>query len=321
MNPKLIAQALRQLGAANSQQVVGKKNADKDLVYVNPREEAALKASGGSGRIDPITGLRHFDNGDSGEGNSANDSEGGQGTSSSSSGTGGPGGFGDNGQGNGAASIDSNFDAAAAAAAAAALAGPDDPSAGYGKDEGKGINPNVNPMDPNYDPNDPNNWTSSLQFQGWNYDPTAGKVGSAIGALTGVPGASLAGNALGGFGYGSFGISHSYTGPGSTGYGNAAYGPGGEFGGPGGPDNSGDGTPDNEAGDQGAVLFIAPPSAPKSGDNFVKPAGGFTHTNYDKTTPSALLSALRSGARSSGPTYVNTKLDTTPLEGVRRRWE
>lgn len=54
---KILAQLVKQLGIGNSSQ-------DKDLVYVTPQEERMLSARGGSGRVDPTTGLQHYDDGD-----------------------------------------------------------------------------------------------------------------------------------------------------------------------------------------------------------------------------------------------------------------
>jgi hypothetical protein len=49
---------IRQIGAAQS--VDGQ---DTELAHINPEEAALLEYLGGSGRMDPITGLRHFDDG------------------------------------------------------------------------------------------------------------------------------------------------------------------------------------------------------------------------------------------------------------------
>lgn len=56
-----LAQVLRAIGEQNSA-----GGQDTILAHINPAEAATLKAMGGSGRIDPITGALHFD--DSGDG-------------------------------------------------------------------------------------------------------------------------------------------------------------------------------------------------------------------------------------------------------------
>lgn len=62
---------IRKIGAANSL-----NGQDTRLAHVNPREEAMLRANGGSGRIDPITGLPHYEENDD---NAGYDADGGGG--------------------------------------------------------------------------------------------------------------------------------------------------------------------------------------------------------------------------------------------------
>lgn len=70
---KTLASLLQQVGAANS-----KDGQDTILAHINPEEAALLKRLGGSGRVDPITGALHFDDGgdggDSGDSGNSGDS-------------------------------------------------------------------------------------------------------------------------------------------------------------------------------------------------------------------------------------------------------
>ena len=69
-NPKEMAEIVRRLSA---------KNAPKDTVLaaITPKEAALLKARGGAGKKDPVTGVTHFydldDDGPSGSGDNATD--------------------------------------------------------------------------------------------------------------------------------------------------------------------------------------------------------------------------------------------------------
>lgn len=56
-NPKEMAEIVRRLSA---------KNAPKDTVLaaITPKEAAILKARGGSGKVDPVTGVKHFEEND-----------------------------------------------------------------------------------------------------------------------------------------------------------------------------------------------------------------------------------------------------------------
>lgn len=67
----LSGETIRQIGAVNSL-----NGQDTRLIHANPKEEAILKMLGGSGRIDPITGLPHYEENDN---NAGYDSDGGGG--------------------------------------------------------------------------------------------------------------------------------------------------------------------------------------------------------------------------------------------------
>lgn len=66
MNPKKAAQHLKQLGRGN----------DTELAHVTKREMGILQALGGSGTVNPKTGLREFDDGGDGGGDGGGDSGG-----------------------------------------------------------------------------------------------------------------------------------------------------------------------------------------------------------------------------------------------------
>lgn len=84
LRSKLNADLIRGIGERNS-----KDGQDSVLAHINTDEAALLEALGGSGRTDPVTGLRHFDdNGDSGDDGDGGDSWGG-GDNTSSVGPGG----------------------------------------------------------------------------------------------------------------------------------------------------------------------------------------------------------------------------------------
>ena len=120
MNPKLLAQALRQMGVANSK-------TDKDLVYVTPEEEAMLRAHGGSGRVDPTTGLQHYDDGDGGD-DGGDDGDAGVGSDAAND-------AGD--EGDAAAAADAAAAEDAAAADAISNAGPESPGSNFDNSSGR----------------------------------------------------------------------------------------------------------------------------------------------------------------------------------------
>ncbi len=76
MSPEAIAKVVKALGVRNSK-------TDKDLVYVTPQEERLLHSMGGSGRIDPTTGLQHYDDGDGSNGEGSDGYSGGDSSGSS----------------------------------------------------------------------------------------------------------------------------------------------------------------------------------------------------------------------------------------------
>lgn len=85
MNLKKQAKKIRDIGISNSP-----GGQDSRLIHANPEEEAILALLGGSGRIDPVTGLRHYDagglRGDSNAGNASGGYGGGSGGSGGGSG-------------------------------------------------------------------------------------------------------------------------------------------------------------------------------------------------------------------------------------------
>lgn len=139
---------------------------------------------------------------------------------------------------------------------------------------------------------------------------TIGQVLSAIGKA-GVPGASALGTAMGLgtslaglLGYGNYdtivgNLSNTNAGGTPAGY---TSGPG-DDGGWGGEFTSGQGM-DEQTGQSAAAPYAS---------TFVKPTGGYTKTAYQASAP--IVAALR-----NGPSGVMTDLDTTPLEGIRRRY-
>ena len=68
-SPKEMAEIVRRLSA---------KNAPKDTVLaaITPKEAALLKARGGSGKVDPVTGVKHFEENDDNAGEDDADNNG-----------------------------------------------------------------------------------------------------------------------------------------------------------------------------------------------------------------------------------------------------
>ena len=108
-NLKKQAAKVRAAGRRNSSQ-------DTELIHATPEEVALLKKRGGSGRIDPVTGLRHFESGEHGGlgrggGEHSDDSGGGAGGNGGGGG-GDSGGGGDRGEGYATTKLDPNVQAA-----------------------------------------------------------------------------------------------------------------------------------------------------------------------------------------------------------------
>jgi hypothetical protein len=342
MNPKLIAQALRQMGVNNSK-------TDRDLVYVTPEEEAMLKANGGSGRIDPDTGLQHYDGegstedaGLSGQGQGdwtsqndpgANDGGGGysgneawediqaQNEAMANASRGDPGSWTMNYE-DVAAQMQAAWDAAKNASRDEDINGPDMTVSGR---QGPGVD--VGKTDAEYESIYGAPPATSAQAINDAYDSfqnetnATGYLGRGLGTIYDVYQGATKGAGLGPAGVFAGGLFGGFTG--KNGDRGESIGRGavqesllnGTWHNQGDMDNAGNGEDasfsDMGTGDNDPSLGTY---APTSTPDFLTQHGGFTKTAYE-SSPAKIANALR-----SGPKYSTTQLDTTPLEGIRRRY-